>query len=183
MCKVDNIEPASNFEDVAQKIQSVKKRKKVSWRLLDCLHELHKSMTSSTFATLTHEGEEQVLDEDERSVGGDGHLALNTAGQATVAKRKVNTRKNIDLLVKVQKVLLWRTVSTAIDSGACDTVISTEHVPDHEVHESVESWLGENFHSATREPIPDLGGLRLPLYLREGTVRGMVMRAALVTKL
>ena len=53
----------------------------------------------------------------------------------------------------------WRRVSTAIDSGAFDSVISPEHVPDHEVHESVESWRGENFQSATEEPIPNLGRL------------------------
>ena len=76
----------------------------------------------------------------------------------------------------------WRRVSIAIDSGACDSVLSPEHVPDHEVHESVESWRGENFQSATGEPIPNLGDLRLPLYMREGTVRGMVMKASPVTK-
>ena len=53
MCKVDNIEkiePASNFEDVADKLQSVN-QKKVSWIMLDCHHELHKSMTYDKFAT------------------------------------------------------------------------------------------------------------------------------------
>ena len=69
-------------------------------------------------------------------------------------------------------------MSIAIDSGACDS----EHVPDHEVHESVESRRGENFQSATGEPMPNLGDLRLPLYMREGTVRGMVMKASPVTK-
>ena len=39
----------------------------------------------------------------------------------------------------------WRRASVAIDSGACDNVISPEHVPDHEVLESVESRRGENF--------------------------------------
>ena len=76
----------------------------------------------------------------------------------------------------------WRRVSIAIDSGACDSVISPEHVLDNEVHESVESRRCENFLSATGEPIPNLGDLQLPLYMREGTVRGMVMKASLVTK-
>ena len=39
----------------------------------------------------------------------------------------------------------WRRVSMAIDSGACDCVISPEHVPDHEVHESVESGAVRTF--------------------------------------
>ena len=54
----------------------------------------------------------------------------------------------------------WRRVSIAIDSGACDSVMSPEHVPDHEVHESVESRRGENFQSAFGVPIPNLGDLR-----------------------
>ena len=70
----------------------------------------------------------------------------------------------------------WRRVSIATDNG------KPGHVPDHEVHESVESWRGENFQSATGEPIPSLGDLRLPLYMREGTVRGMVMKVPPVTK-
>ena len=48
----------------------------------------------------------------------------------------------------------WKRVSIGIDSVACDSVNWTEHVPDHEVHESDESWRGKNFQSATREPIP-----------------------------
>ena len=57
-------------------------------------------------------------------------------------------------------------MSIAIDSGACDSVISPEHVPDHEVLESVESQRGENFQSAFGVPIPNLGDLRLPLCIR-----------------
>ena len=112
-----------------------------------------------------------------------------------MCQRKVKAKRNIDMLVKVRESPVggcvrnpsdaqptWRRVSIAIDSGACDSVISPEHVPDHEVHESVESGRGENFQSATGEPIPDLGDLRLPLHMREGTVRGMVMKASPVTK-
>ena len=54
--------------------------------------------------------------------------------------------------------LAWRRVSIAIDSGAYDSVISQEHVPDHEVHEPVESRRCGNFQSATGEPIPNLVG-------------------------
>ena len=57
--------------------------------------------------------------------------------------------------------LAWRRVSIAIDSGACDSVSSPEHVPDRGVHESVESRRFENFQSATGEPVPNLGDLRL----------------------
>ena len=38
------------------------------------------------------------------------------------------------------------------------------------------------YQSATGEPIPNLGDLRLPMYLREGQVKGMVMKAAPVAK-
>ena len=82
----------------------------------------------------------------------------------------------------------WRRPSGCMEESvnrnrACDSVISTEHVPDHEVHQSVESRRGENFQSATGEPILNLGDLRLPLYMREGTVRGMVMKASPLSKL
>ena len=73
-------------------------------------------------------------------------------------------------------------MAIAIDSGACDSVISPEDVPEHEVHESTESKRGENFQSATGEPIPNLGDIRLPMYMREGTARSMILKAAPVTK-
>ena len=78
----------------------------------------------------------------------------------------MNTKKNIDMLVKVRENLVggcaknssdaqlaWRRVAIAIDCGVCDSVTWPEHVPDHEVHESVESQRGEKFQSATGEPI------------------------------
>ena len=146
------------------------------------------------FATLTPGEEEQEFDEDITSIGGSCSGALNTAVQETCAKRKVNTKMNIDMLVKVRESSVggcaknssdaqpaWRKVSIAIDSGACDSVISPEHVPDREVHGSVESRRGENFQSATGEPIPNLGDPRLPLCMREGRVGGMVMKASPVT--
>ena len=165
----------------------MKKRKKDSWKRLDCQDQLHKSMTFNKFATLTL-GEEQDFDEDIRRIGGNCSFALNTAVQETCAKKEVITKENIDMLVKVRESLVGgcaknsSDMSFAIDSGACDSVISPEHVFDHEVHESVESWCGEVFQSATGEPIANLGDLRLPLYMREGTVRGMVMKASLVTE-
>ena len=193
--KIEKIELASQFAEAAEQFQPMKKVKKGSWKKLDCQDELHRSMAYNKFATLTPGEEEQEFDEDFSSIGGNCSFALNTAVQETCAKRKLNTKKNIDILVKVRESPVggcvknsfdaqpaWRRVSFAIDSGACDSVISPEHVPDHEVHESVESRRGENFQSATGEPIPNLGDLRLPLYIREGRVRGMVMKASPVTK-
>ena len=129
------------------------------------------------------------------SICGNCSFALNTAVQETSAKRKVNTKKNIDMLVKFRESpvgcsarnssdaqLAWRRVSIAIDSGACDRAISPENVPYHEVHYSVESRRGEYFQTASGEPTPNLGYLQLPLYMREGTIRSMVMKASLVTK-
>ena len=182
------IEPASRFAEAAEQFQLVKNRKKVSWRRLDCKDELHKSMIYNKFATLTSGEEEQEFDEDMISIGCNCSFALNTAVQETLAKRRVNTKKNIDMLVKVRESLVggcaknfsdaqhaWRRVTVAIDSCACDSVMSAEHIPDHEVHESVESRRGENFKF-------NLGDPRLPLYMREGTVRGMVIKASPVTK-
>ena len=144
---------------------------------------------------MTLEEEEQEFDEDMTTIGGNCSFALDTAVQETCAKRKVNAKKNIDMLVKFRESLVggsarnssdaqlaWRRVSIAIDSGACDCAISPEHVPDHEVHYSVESRRGENFQTASGEPTPDLGYPQLPLYMREGTIRSMVTKASPVTK-
>ena len=194
--KIEKMEIASQFAEAATQTHRAKKRQKVSWKRLDCQDELQKSMTHNKFATLTREEEEeQEFGEEIPSIGGNCSFALNTAVQETRAKRKVNTKKNIDMLVKVRESLVggcaknssdaksaWRRVSIAIDSGSCDSVISPEHVPDHEEQESEESWRGENFQSATGEPILSLGDLQLPLYMMEGTVRGMVMTASSVTK-
>ena len=76
----------------------------------------------------------------------------------------------------------WRRISIAVDSGACDNVISPDDVPEQTVLESVGSKKGENFYSATGEPIPNLGDIKLPMIMREGTARGMLMRAAPVSK-
>ena len=77
---------------------------------------------------------------------------------------------------------VWRRVSIAVDSGACDNVISPEDVPDQKVVETMESKKGDNFYSATGEPIPNLGDISLPMLTRDGTARGMMMRAAPVSK-
>ena len=140
--KIEKIEPASQFAETAEQFQPVKKGKKVSWKRLDCQDELHRSMTYNKFATLTSGEDEQECDEDLTSIGGNCSFALNTAVQETCAKIKVNTKKNIDMLVKIRESPVggcaknssdaqpaWRRVSIAIDSGACDSVISSpEHV-------------------------------------------------------
>jgi len=76
----------------------------------------------------------------------------------------------------------WRRIAIAVDSGACDNVISPDDVPEQQVMESSASKKGENFYSATGEPIPNLGDIKLPMIMREGTARGMLMRAAPVSK-
>ena len=76
----------------------------------------------------------------------------------------------------------WRRIAIAVDSGACDNVISPDDVPEQQVMESSASKKGENFYSATGEPIPNLGDIKLPMIMREGTSRGMLMRAAPVSK-
>ena len=51
--KIEKIEFASQSAAAAEQFQLVKKRKKVSWKRLDCQDELHKSMIYNKFATLT----------------------------------------------------------------------------------------------------------------------------------
>ena len=152
-------------------------------------------MIENKFATLTLGEQVQDFDEDLKSIGGHRFFALITTVQETRAKRGAIMMKNIDMLVKVGESLgggcannspdaqlAWERALIAIDSGACDSVMSPEHVPDHEIHESVGTRCGELFQSAIGEPILNLGDLRLPLYVREGTVGCLVMEATLVTK-
>ena len=76
----------------------------------------------------------------------------------------------------------WRRISIAVDSGACDNVIPPDDVPEQTIVESEGSRKGECFFSATGEPIPNLGDIRLPMIMREGASRGMLMREAPVSK-
>ena len=101
--KIGKIEPASQFAEAAEQLQLVKKRTRISWKTLDCQGELHKSLTCNKFATLMLGEEEHEFDEDVRGIGGNCSFASNTAVQRTRAKTKVNTKNNIDILVKVQE--------------------------------------------------------------------------------
>lgn len=173
-----------------EEFQKTKKRKKVTWKTLDCQEEIHKGMTYNSFAALAKNDE---AEENNQEISGTSFM--KTAKKEQKVGMKAKAAKKVGMLTRARDGTVggctkspgesqptWRRVSIAIDSGACDSVISPEDVPEHEVHESAESRRGENFQSATGEPIPNLGDIRLPMYVREGTVRGMVMRAAPVTK-
>ena len=67
-----------------------------------------------------------------------------------------------------------------MDSGAGDNVISPDDVLEQTVFESVGSKKGENFFSATGELIPNLGDIRMPMVVREGTTRGAAQHAKAV---
>ena len=72
----------------------------------------------------------------------------------------------------------------AVDSGACDNVISPEELPAYidEIVENKASKDGEEFVSASGDPIPIYGELSIPMITREGTSRGMKFQAAGVAK-
>ena len=73
-------------------------------------------------------------------------------------------------------------LSIVVDSGACQSVMDPEDVPDYEVTETAESRRGDNFNSATGEEIPNLGELKIPMVTREMSIRSMRFAAAPVTK-
>ena len=75
----------------------------------------------------------------------------------------------------------WVRVSMAVDSGACDSVADPEQIP-CQVTDTPASMSGANFASATGEPIPNLGEMKLPLMMREGSYKSMKVTAAPVTK-
>ena len=75
----------------------------------------------------------------------------------------------------------WTKLSIAMDSGASDSVINPKDIPGIELMETEASRAGEEFSSATDEPIPNLGEVRFPMYTREGTLKGMTMQGAPVS--
>ena len=69
-----------------------------------------------------------------------------------------SAKKSVAMLTKTKDVYMgacgknvakdastWRRISIAVDSGACDNVISPDDVPEQTVFESVGSKKGENF--------------------------------------
>ena len=76
----------------------------------------------------------------------------------------------------------WTRLSLAVDSGACESVMNPDDAPGHEVTETPESRRGDNFASATGEPIQNLGAMQLPMVLREMSLRSMRLCAAPVTR-
>jgi hypothetical protein len=174
------------------------KKKAVRFVKIDCQRELHQAMTfkKNSFAPLSSGQEDKEEEEKTEKI-----VANKPQVKPAVKKKqpKVNAMENVKNLVATltrakdtymgacgknaeNEASTWRRVSIAVDSGACDNVISPDDVPEQPVVESVGSKKGENFYSATGEPIPNLGDIKLPLITREGTARGMLMRAAPVSK-
>ncbi len=178
----------------------VKKRKKVKWAPMNYQQELHKAMTYNKFEVLNEDSEdkeESVLSPPPQWEYPPKPSARKIASgikHCSTSGCQNRPPRPLQVLMKSREAPVagftkektvqpsWKRISIAIDSGACDSVISPEDVPDYEIYESKDSRRGENFQSATGEPIPNLGDLRLPMYLREGQVKGMVMKAAPVAK-
>ncbi len=76
----------------------------------------------------------------------------------------------------------WQLMSMAVDSGAAETVIPHNLVTQYPIWATKESAAGLCYASATGQPIPNLGEQKLPLYTKEGTLRGMTFQAAPVSK-
>ena len=78
----------------------------------------------------------------------------------------------------------WTCISLAVDSGACDNVIDMDDLPGYAdfVRETMASKNGINFVSASGDPIPNFGEVKVPMFTREGTCRGMTFQAAGVAK-
>ena len=134
---------------------------------------------------------QEQVDSDSEDEEEDKHKIKSTT------KNRENAKNLVAILTKAKETCVgvygksaeaetptWRRrrISIAVDSGACDNVISPDDVPEQQVVESSGSKKGENFYSATGEPIPNLGDIKLPMIMREGTARGMLMRAAPVSK-
>ena len=73
-------------------------------------------------------------------------------------------------------------MEVAVDSGACDSVINVDELPDHPVRDTVASKAGEQFASATGDPIPNMGEINALMLTREESLRAMKFTAAPVAK-
>ena len=103
----------------------------------------------------------------------------------------MNKKMPVHILTRVKEATLnnfndekpqkWTRISMAVDSGACDSVADPNQIP-CAVKETQASRSGQNFASATGEPIPNLGEMVMPMRTREGTFRSMTVQAAPVTK-
>ena len=78
----------------------------------------------------------------------------------------------------------WTCLSMAVDSGACDNVLSPKTLPHYQSHirETAESLKGEGFVSATGEDIPNFGEIALPVITREKQLKSITFQAAGVAK-
>ena len=76
----------------------------------------------------------------------------------------------------------WKVLSMAVGSGACATVANPKEIPGYPVHDTEGSLAGENFTGAGGEEIENMGGMSVPIYTREQTMRQLNIVAAPVTK-
>ena len=129
--------------------------------------------------------------------GGDGDfearrkIAKEMVSSPNILNKNEKAAQHLNILEKSGKSLgafdqkisnEWRLISLAVDSGACTTVADPESVPNYLVTETAASRAGENFTGAGGEEIPNLGGMAVPIYTREGSQRLLSITAAPVTK-
>ena len=76
----------------------------------------------------------------------------------------------------------WRRIEIAVDSGACESVVDPDELPDHSVKETKASKSDDEFVSATADPIPSMGEMNIVMKTREATMRAMTFTAAPVAK-
>ena len=73
----------------------------------------------------------------------------------------------------------WRRMRVTVDSGAAESVIPTDEMPEYTKHRHP---VEEYFQTATGEPIVNEGEQRLPILTPSGHLRGMTFQSCDVTK-
>ena len=76
----------------------------------------------------------------------------------------------------------WKRISIVVDSGACENVIDPEMAPGYPARDTPASKAGHAFTAANGDPIPNLGSVRLPIVIGEGSSKILNFCAAEVTK-
>ena len=131
------------------------------------------------------QGLAKVFEKINKNVQPDKMEAGSTEGRGmnTLTRPKVESGGQISACTE-DETKKWKCISIAVDSGACDSVINPDELPAYtdKILETKDSKEGNDFVSASGDPIPNYGELTIPMFTRESTTRAMKFQAAGVAK-
>ena len=186
-------------EEVENEFKEVKNRKTKGKREYKKCHDMDKNIHQAKTYNKRHEMDRNIRQT--KTYNTYDPLSQNEAPRKVVTRNIETTKEEMKTMMMATLTRMkesasinacgkitddvkqgWTQMSLAVDSGACESVINPDDAPGHDVTESPEAMRGDNFASATGEPIPNLGIMNLPMVLRERSLRSMKLCAAPVTR-